>query len=74
MHLYLEISTDISAYYFEKRRNMMANTVKKMLFGPYVGFFFNGHHSAEFGICRVSDGDRYTITIAPTSKDITTDR
>lgn len=52
----------------------MANTVKKMLFGPYVGFFFNGHHSAEFGICRVSDGDRYTINLAPTYKDITTDR
>lgn len=52
----------------------MANTVKKLLFGPYVGFYYNGHHSAEFGICRVIDGDRYTINLAPTYNDITSER
>lgn len=52
----------------------MADIVKKLLFGPYVGFFFNGHHSSEFGICRVADGDRYTINLAPSYNDSTSER
>jgi predicted phage tail component-like protein len=39
----------------------------------FTGFTFNGHHSLEFGIYRVSDGSRYQETLIPTFSDYTSD-
>jgi predicted phage tail component-like protein len=39
--------------------------------GDYIGFSYNGVHSSELGIMRVSDGSRYNENLLPTSKDIT---
>lgn len=35
----------------------------------YLGFTFNGHHSSEFGLMVVSDGDRYHQTLSPSFAD-----
>lgn len=32
----------------------------------FIGFSFNGKHSSDFGLLRVSDGDRYEDTLVPT--------
>ena len=37
----------------------------------FFGFSFNGHHSSELGIVRVSDGSRYNDTILPSFQDKT---
>lgn len=37
----------------------------------FLGFTYNGVHSSELGIIRVSDGDRYIDNILPTIKDTT---
>jgi predicted phage tail component-like protein len=38
----------------------------------YIAFSFNGLHSYEdFGIYRISDGDRYNDELAPTTQDLT---
>ena len=39
--------------------------------GDYIGFSYNGVHSSELGIMRVSEGSRYNENLLPTSKDIT---
>ena len=40
--------------------------------GDFIGFTFNGVHSSELGIVRVSEGDRYEETLTPsfTSKTV----
>lgn len=37
----------------------------------FLGFSFNGHHSSEFGITRVSVSNRYEDKLLPTMKDKT---
>lgn len=37
--------------------------------GGYLGFTFNGHHSSEFGLVVVSDGDRYHQTLSSNFSD-----
>ena len=40
-------------------------------FVDYVGFTFNGVHSSELGIVRVSDGSRFNENLLPTIQDKT---
>lgn len=35
----------------------------------FIGFSFNGGHSADYGILRISDGDRYEETLVPDLSD-----
>lgn len=37
----------------------------------FIGFTFNGHHSSEYNIVRVSDGSRYVDSLLPTFQDKT---
>lgn len=37
----------------------------------FLGFTFNGHHSSEFGITRIINGDRMKEDLFPESADIT---
>ena len=37
--------------------------------GGYLGFTFDGHHSSEFGLLVVSDGDRYHQSLSPNFSD-----
>lgn len=37
----------------------------------FYGFWFNGHHSSEFGIVRVSNGSRYQSNLVPAFQDKT---
>lgn len=39
--------------------------------GDYTGFTYNGVHSSELGITRVSDGSRYNENLLPTMQDKT---
>ena len=39
--------------------------------GEYIGFTYNGVHSSDLGICRVSDGSRFTESLLPNSQDKT---
>ena len=39
--------------------------------GDFLGFTFDGIHSSELGIFRVSDGSRYTENLLPTIQDKT---
>ena len=39
--------------------------------GDFIGFTFDGFPNQDFGIVRVSDGDRYTEQLQPEIKDIT---
>ena len=39
--------------------------------GDYMGFTYNGKHSSEFGIVRVSDGSRFNENLLPTMQDKT---
>lgn len=41
--------------------------------GDFFGFTFNGYHSSDLGIVRVSDGDRYKEDILPDFDDSTVD-
>lgn len=40
--------------------------------GDFIGFQFDGIHSSELGIIRVSDGSRYSENLLPTVQDKTT--
>lgn len=40
--------------------------------GDFLGFTFDGIHSSELGIFRVSDGSRYSENLLPTIQDKTT--
>lgn len=42
--------------------------------GPYLGFSFNGRHSSEFNIVRVSTNNRYSEDMSPDIKDIIVER
>ena len=37
----------------------------RIIYNDFIGFTFNGRHSSEFGLLRVSDGDRYEDTLVP---------
>lgn len=39
--------------------------------GDYLGFTFDGVHSSELGIVRISDGNKYNENLTPTFSDIT---
>lgn len=39
--------------------------------GDFIGFTFNGRHSSDLGIMRVSDGSRYNDNLLPTFQDKT---
>ena len=39
--------------------------------GDFIGFTFNGIHSSELGLMRVSDGSRYTEELLPNFQDKT---
>ena len=39
--------------------------------GDYMGFTYNGTHSSDLGIVRVSDGSRFNENLLPTIKDKT---
>ena len=41
------------------------------LTGDFIGFSFNGTHSSELGITRVSNGSRYEEDLLPSSQDKT---
>lgn len=41
----------------------------KKIKGDFVGFTFNGYHSSDLGIVRVSDGNRYNENLLPEIKD-----
>ena len=38
-------------------------------YDDFTGFTFNGQHSSQFGLLRVSDGDRYEDTLVLSSSD-----
>ena len=40
-------------------------------YGDFCGFKFNGHHSSEFGLIRVTKSNRYNDNLVPTFKDTT---
>ena len=42
-----------------------------MNYSDYIGFTFNGVHSSDLGIMRVSDGSRYNDNLLPTIQDKT---
>ena len=42
-----------------------------MNYSDYIGFTFNGVHSSDLGIMRVSDGSRYNDSLLPTIQDKT---
>lgn len=42
-----------------------------VLRGDFLGFTFNGVHSSDLGIMRVSNGDRYETNLSPTFSDRT---
>ena len=44
------------------------NTIRR---ADYIGFYFNGYHSSELGIVRVSDGSRFNENLLPTIQDKT---
>ena len=44
-----------------------------MLKGDFIGFTFNGVHSSELGIIRVSEGDRYNESLLPSLSSKTID-
>lgn len=46
----------------------MANRAIK---GDYIGFTFNGVHSSELGLVRVSNGSRYEVDLLPPLQDKT---
>lgn len=46
----------------------MAREVQRI---DYVGFYFAGKHSSEFGLYSASNGDRYGLNLSPTIKDRT---
>ena len=37
--------------------------------GEYIGFTYNGVHSSDLGIIRVSDGSRFNENLLPNSQD-----
>lgn len=39
--------------------------------GDYLGFTFDGVHSSDLGIVRISDGNKYNENLTPTFSDIT---
>lgn len=39
--------------------------------GDFIGFSFNGVHSEELGLLRVTNGDRYNMSLSPSFNDIT---
>ena len=39
--------------------------------GDYLGFTYNGFHSSDLGIVRVSDGSRYSENLLPSFQDKT---
>ena len=41
------------------------------LYDDFTGFTFNGKHTSEFGLLRVSDGDRYEDSLVPSLSDET---
>ena len=43
-----------------------------ILKGDFLGFTFDGIHSSELGVFRVSDGSRYSENLLPTIQDKTT--
>ena len=45
----------------------------QLLKGDYLGFTYNGRHSSDLGIIRVSSGNRYTDNIKLNEKDSTVD-
>ena len=45
--------------------------MSERLKGDYMGFTYNGKHSSEFGIVRVSDGSRFNENLLPTMQDKT---
>ena len=44
---------------------------KKAQMGDFIGFSFNGIHSSELGLVRVSDGNRYEKNLFPAISDKT---
>jgi hypothetical protein len=40
-------------------------------YDDFTGFSFNGVHSSELGIVRISDGSRYNEDLLPTLQDKT---
>lgn len=44
------------------------------LSGDYIGFTYNGVHSSELGIFRVSEGSRFSESLLPNSQDKTVQR
>ena len=42
-----------------------------VLSGDYIGFSFNGVHSSDLGIMRISDGSRFNENLLPTIQDKT---
>ena len=42
-----------------------------VLDGDFIGFSFDGVHSSDLGVLRVSDGSRYNEYLLPTSQDVT---
>lgn len=48
---------------------MIGSYGAKAIKGDYIGFTFNGVHSSDLGIVRVSDGSRYTNDLLPVLMD-----
>lgn len=51
--------------------NSVIGSIRQDFQGDFLGFTFNGRHSSEFGIVRVSSSNRYEDKFLPTIKDIT---
>ena len=49
----------------EKKGGIKVSVIK----GDFLGFTFNGIHSSELGVFRVSDGNRYSENLLPTIQD-----
>lgn len=48
-------------------------TYSKPLYNDFTGFTFNGRHSSEFGLLRVSNGDRYEDILVPSLSNETSE-
>lgn len=49
---------------------MIGSYKDKAVKGDYIGFTFNGVHSSDLGIMRVSNGSRYSSNLLPALSDI----
>lgn len=58
----------IHNHFLQQNDGTLVDTSKK---GDFIGFEYNGKHSSELGIVRISDGSRFNENLLPTMQDKT---